>query len=108
MKHLINFESLNEAKRSLSKKSYKLMKMRFKYRLYDIENDKFLREIWCKEHAPQFLTEGKKYRLYAEFESGAMLSGKCFIVFCDNNEFIGFDSGYFLEEYEYDAKKYNI
>jgi hypothetical protein len=100
---IIKFEHLNEIRRSANK----LLKM--KYRTYDVQHDKFIREVYCNEHAPKFLTEGKKYRVYAEFETSAMLSGKCLIVFTDSNEFMGFDSEYFLEEFQWDAsKKYNL
>lgn len=75
-----------------------------KFNPYSIANDGFLREVYCKDEAPRELTKGKKYRLYAEFPTGAMLSGKCFVVLTDNNHFIGFDSDYFIEEFEWMPK----
>ena len=97
MKHVDEYENLNERK------------LKMKFQSYNIDNDNFIREVWCKKHAPKFLIEGQKYRLYSEFETGAMISGKCFVVLTDNNHFIGFDSGYFLEEYQWEAeKKYNL
>jgi len=96
MNHLKKFEN------SKSRKSTRL------YRKYSIENDNFIREIWCIKKE-KYLTEGKKYRLYAEFETDAMLSGLCFVVFTDNGQFTGFDSKYFMEEYQWVAtKKYNL
>jgi len=95
MNHLQDFDNINERKTKL-------------YRKYSIDNDKFIREIWCNSKE-KFLTYGKKYRLYAEFETGAMISGKCFIIYADNKQFMGFDSLYFMEEYQWDAtKKYNL
>jgi hypothetical protein len=78
------------------------------YRKYSMDNDTFIREVWCAVKE-KYLTKDKKYRLYAEFKTDAMLSGKCFVVFADNKQFIGFDSQYFLEEYQWVAvKKYNL
>ena len=76
---------------------------------YSVEEDKFIREIWCNKKVANYLTEGKKYKLYAEFETGAMITGKCYVVLCDNKNFMGFDSDYFLEEFQWIAnKKYNV
>lgn len=80
-----------------------------KYHPSSTTDDVFLREVYCKDEAPRELTKDNKYRLYSEFDTDAMLSGKCFVVLTDNNHFIGFDSGYFLEEYQWEAeKKYNL
>lgn len=92
-----------------AKKTIQELRLGTKFNPYSIENDEFLREVYCcKEDAPRELTKGKKYRLYAEFQTGSMLSNKCLVVLTNNNHFIGFDSGYFVEEYEWDAKKYDI
>jgi len=74
----------------------------------DYSNENFLREVICSKREKN-ITVGKKYRLYAEFETDAMKSKKCFVVFTNIGEFIGFDSEYFLEEYQWNAeKKYNL
>ena len=94
MNHLQEFES--------SRKKTRL------FRKYSIENDKFIRYVWCVKKE-KYLTKDKKYKLYAEFETDAMLSGLCFVVFSDNSQFTGFDSQYFMEEYQWEAtKKYNL
>jgi hypothetical protein len=94
---ITKFQLLDEARR------YKLIIP------YEIENDNFIREVRCKEHESGHLTRDRKYRVYAEFESGAMISGKCIVVFCDSKDFVGFDSEYFLEEFEWEAsRKYNL
>jgi hypothetical protein len=106
MKHLTEYEHLNEAK---VRKTIQQIRLGTKFNPYSVANDKFLREVYCcKEDAPRDLTKGQKYKLYAEFETGAMISNRCFVVLTNNNHFIGFDSEYFVEEYQWDAKKYNI
>ena len=106
MKHLENFETINESTR----KTVHELRYGRKFSPFSIESDKYLRDVFCKggDNTPRELTGGHKYRLYAEFESGVMISGKCFVVLTDQNHFIGFDADYFAEEYEWDAKKYNI
>ena len=100
MNHLIKYENLNK---------YEKIRLGAKFNPYSIANDKVLRDVYCcKEDAPRELTKGQKYKLYAEFETGSMLSNRCFVVLTNNNHFIGFDSKYFEEEYQCDAKKYNI
>ena len=111
MKHVEEFDNINEGKHHHTH-NYKFMGgnplKASSYRDFSVENDKFLRYVWC-DKKEKFLTEGKKYRLYAEFETGAMISGKCFIVLANGQQFIGFDSEYFLEEWQWDAtKKYNL
>lgn len=111
MKHLMEYKNLNEAiapKNRTRGLSIQQIRLKTKFNPFNLENDKFLRMVYCKDDAPKELTKGKLYRLYAEFETGAMLSGKCFVVLTDDNHFIGLDSGYFIEEYEVDAKKYNL
>jgi len=106
MKHLKECDIVNESKYSFKKAIGRLKSM--KHKDYSVDNDAFIREVWC-DKKEKYLTVGKKYRLYAEFETGVMISGKCFVVLCDNKEFTGFDSDYFLEEYQWDAtKKYNL
>jgi hypothetical protein len=101
MKHIEEYGKIDESSLPKFLKS-------LRYKKYSVENDNFIREVWCKQKS-LYLTEGKKYRLYAEFETGAMLTGKCFVVFNDNKEFMGFDSDYFMEEWQWTAtKKYNL
>jgi hypothetical protein len=107
MKHVNDYNNLNERKKYKDKilHQYKL----HQYQKYDPDNDDFLREVWSDKTIPQYILEGKKYRLYAEFETGAMISGKCYVILTDHKEFIGLDSDYFLEDYQWVAsKKYNI
>jgi hypothetical protein len=106
MKHLKDF-NINEAKYKFMNKPLKTLKAPT-YRQYSIIDDNFIRYVWC-DKKEKFLTEGRKYRLYAEFETGIMISGKCFIVLANNQQFMGFDSEYFLEDWQWDAtKKYNL
>ena len=96
MKYLNNF---NE-----SKKPLKLI-----YKGSHMENDHYIKEVYCAETIEGDIIKGRKYRLYAEFETGNMLSGKCYVVFTENKVFKGFDSDYFLEEYQwYATQKYNM
>lgn len=109
MKHLEEYENLNEAMPRKIKSKPLFSRFKSKFNPYSIEKDIFIREVYCNEDAPKELTKGKKYRLYAEFETGAMLSGKCFVVLSNTNDFMGYDSNYFLEEFQWDAtKKYNL
>jgi hypothetical protein len=103
MKHLSEFENNKSRKflNALTRKSLNLNKV------YDVKHDKFLRNVICAKKEEK-LTVGKSYNLYSEFNTGAMLSGKCFVVFDNTNNFVGYDSDYFLEEYQWDAKKYNL
>jgi hypothetical protein len=76
---------------------------------YSTENDDYLREVVCVKKLSRYIMEDRAYRLYAEFDTGAMISGKCYVILTDNNEFIGIDSEYFLEKYQWEAiKKYNL
>ena len=109
-KHKFMSNALKSSKYKISSK-YKLMGNTLKtskYIDYSIEKDDFLRYVWCNKYE-KLLTIGKKYKLYAEFKTGAMLSGKCFVIFDNNQQFMGFDSEYFLEDWQWDAtKKYNL
>ena len=107
MNHLTKYENINEGK-SRIRTPYQT-RLKNKFNPYSIKDDKILRNVWARENAPKELTKGKKYSLYAEFETGAMLSDMCFVVLTDNNQFIGFDSNYFMEEHEWVASnKYNL
>lgn len=100
MKHLTEFYKDSVTER-------KILKAKL-HRDYDVDSDNYLRYVWC-DRKESNLTINKKYRLYAEFETGAMISGKCFVVFDNNNNFMGYDSDYFMEEYQWVAtKKYNL
>ena len=112
MKHVQYFEAIYEGIMLHPKPRKNVHELRFgrKFSPFSIADDKYLRDIFCKMDGdtPRELTKGRKYRLYAEFDSGVMISGKCFVVLTDQNHFIGFDVDYFLEEYQLDAKKYNL
>ena len=102
MKHLSEFEK-NDNRKILN-----ILNRRISLnKEYDIKNDKFLRVVICAKKEEK-LTVGKSYHLYSEFNTGVMLSGKCFVVFDNTNNFVGYDSEYFLEEYQWDATKYNL
>jgi hypothetical protein len=104
MKHLSEFEKNNTSKKLLNIINRRYINMN---KLYDVKHDKFLRKVICSKKEEK-LTVGKPYNLYAEFNTGAMLSGKCFVVFDNTNNFVGYDSDYFLEEYQWYSRKYNL
>jgi hypothetical protein len=104
MKHLSEFEKNNTSKKLLNMINRRIPKSN---NAYDVKHDKFIRKVICG-NKEENLTIGKSYNLYAEFNTGAMLSGKCFVVFDNTNNFVGYDSDYFLEEYQWDSRKYNL
>ena len=73
--------------------------------------------VWAKENISENvgyanfsygIVKGKKYEVFAEFDTDMVSSGHVYVILTENSKFVGYDSDYFISDMEHEIEAYNV